>query len=72
MVQNSNSQLTQNIIALIYRVVSTQIVCTLQWIPTHLDIFGDEWADNLAKEARNCPQFSNSLILTDADAIARR
>ncbi|GFX45023.1 RNase H domain-containing protein [Trichonephila clavipes] len=37
-----------------------------------VDIFGNEQADNLAKEARNSPQLSNILTLTDADAIARR
>ncbi|GFY33349.1 hypothetical protein TNCV_1898011 [Trichonephila clavipes] len=29
-------------------------------------------ADNLAKEVRNSPELSNSLTLTDADALARR
>ncbi|GFW22426.1 hypothetical protein TNCV_1431771 [Trichonephila clavipes] len=32
----------------------------------------NEMADNLAKETQNSPQLSNRLILTDADAIARR
>ncbi|GFV30529.1 hypothetical protein TNCV_3730281, partial [Trichonephila clavipes] len=36
------------------------------------NIFGNEQADNLAKEARNPPQLSNSLTLKDVDAIARR
>ncbi|GFS96675.1 RNase H domain-containing protein [Trichonephila clavipes] len=66
-----NSQLTQDIIAHISRVFAAQRVCSLQWIPAQVDIFGYEQADNLVKEARNSPQLSNTLTLTDADAIAR-
>ncbi|GFU75845.1 hypothetical protein TNCV_1653031 [Trichonephila clavipes] len=68
----SNSQLTQDTIALINIVVATLITYTLQGIPAHIDIFFNEYADNLPKEARNSPQLSNSRTLTDADAIARR
>ncbi|GFT87872.1 hypothetical protein TNCV_799781 [Trichonephila clavipes] len=38
------------------------------WISQTSD---NEQADNLAKEARNSPQLSNCLTLTDADAIER-
>ncbi|GFS87434.1 hypothetical protein TNCV_207521 [Trichonephila clavipes] len=41
-------------------------------IPAHIDIFGNDQADNLAKEARNSTNLSNILTLTDADAKARR
>ncbi|GFU53855.1 RNase H domain-containing protein [Trichonephila clavipes] len=71
-IQRGNSQLTQDIIVLINRVVTAQRTCTLQWIPYHVDIFANKQADNLTKEARNSPQLSNSLTLTDAVAIARR
>ncbi|GFV44482.1 hypothetical protein TNCV_4737361 [Trichonephila clavipes] len=37
-----NSQLTQDIIALINRAVAAQGTCTLQWITSHVDIFGNE------------------------------
>ncbi|GFX68356.1 hypothetical protein TNCV_2817301 [Trichonephila clavipes] len=38
---------------------------------SHVNIFGNEQADNLSKEAQNS-QLSNNLTLTDADAISRR
>ncbi|GFY01598.1 hypothetical protein TNCV_2607821 [Trichonephila clavipes] len=46
-----------------------QISSTLQWIQTHVDIFRNEQADNLANEARNSPPLSNSF--TNVDTIAR-
>ncbi|GFU29070.1 uncharacterized protein TNCV_4836801 [Trichonephila clavipes] len=62
----SNSLLTQDIMALINREVDIQRTCTLHWIPSRVDIFGNELADNLAKETWNSPQISNSLTLADA------
>ena len=67
-----NSQLTQEIIVLVNRTVAVQSVCTLQQIPIHVDILGNEQADNLTKKVRNSPQLSSNLTLIDADAIARR
>ncbi|GFW75436.1 nuclear pore complex protein Nup214 [Trichonephila clavipes] len=58
-----NSQLTQDIIALINRVVAAQRTCTLQWILPHVDTFGNELSDNLVKETQNSPQLSNSLTV---------
>ncbi|GFW86571.1 hypothetical protein TNCV_4333551 [Trichonephila clavipes] len=49
---------------------AVQRICTLQWIPAHVDIFGNKQTDDLAKEALNSPQHPNSLTLTDADEIA--
>ncbi|GFW17101.1 RNase H domain-containing protein [Trichonephila clavipes] len=70
-IQRGSSQLKQDIISLLNRVFVAQRTCTLQWIPAHSDIFGNEHDDNLAKEARNSSEFSNSLTFTDADATAR-
>lgn len=67
-----NSQLTQDIILLLNKITTAQRTCILQWIPAHVGIDGNERADVLAKEARDDPQLSNSLTLTDADAVARR
>ncbi|GFX84336.1 hypothetical protein TNCV_4134471 [Trichonephila clavipes] len=63
--------MTHDIIALMNRVVACQRTCPLQGIPAHEDIFGNEQADNLAKEIRISSQLSNSRILSDADAIVR-
>ncbi|GFV51997.1 hypothetical protein TNCV_1323501 [Trichonephila clavipes] len=68
----SPEKLTHDRIYLINRVDAVQRTCILQWIPTHEDPFGNEPADNFAKEARNFPQLSNSLTHTDTDGITRR
>ncbi|GFY10094.1 hypothetical protein TNCV_1946391 [Trichonephila clavipes] len=60
--------MTQDVIDLVNRVVAAQRTCILQWIPAHVDMFGKEQAGNLAKEARNSSQLSNSLTFTDAIA----
>ncbi|GFT70589.1 RNase H domain-containing protein [Trichonephila clavipes] len=62
----------QAFVAATYPSFAAERTCTLQWISVHGDIVGNEQADNLAKEERNSLQLSNSLTLTDADALARR
>ncbi|GFV04622.1 hypothetical protein TNCV_294991 [Trichonephila clavipes] len=57
-----NSQLAQDIIALINRVVAVQRTCNCQWIPAHAKIFGNEQTDDLAKESRNSPLMANFPI----------
>ncbi|GFU92314.1 hypothetical protein TNCV_1338951 [Trichonephila clavipes] len=66
-----SSQLTQDTTVLINRIAAAQRTCILQRIPAHVDIFGNEQADKLAKEVQNFPQPSNDLTLTEADAISR-
>ncbi|GFV28094.1 hypothetical protein TNCV_677821 [Trichonephila clavipes] len=61
--QNSSLKRKRN------RVVAVQRTCTLQWLPAHADIFGNEQADSLAKEVRNFPHLSNNHTLSDDDAI---
>ncbi|GFV30850.1 hypothetical protein TNCV_4012841 [Trichonephila clavipes] len=70
--REDNFQPTKYIIVLNNRVVSAQRNCSLQWIPAYEDIFCLKQADNLAKTARNSPQLSDSLTLTDALALAIR
>ncbi|GFT21078.1 hypothetical protein TNCV_2581811 [Trichonephila clavipes] len=71
-IQKGNSQLTQDIIALLNGAVAATGTGPLQWIPTYVDMFGNEQNDNLAKEARNSLQLSRSLTFNDANAISRR
>ncbi|GFT25445.1 hypothetical protein TNCV_182591 [Trichonephila clavipes] len=58
-----NSQLTQDIIPIINKVVATQRPFTLQYIMAKIDILG-QW------QARNSPQLFHTL--TDGVVIARR
>ncbi|KAF8796655.1 hypothetical protein HNY73_001004 [Argiope bruennichi] len=65
-----NSQLTQDIILFLNEITKAQRTCILQWISAHVDIKGNEKVDILAKEARENPQPSYSLTVTDANVIA--
>ncbi|XP_054713646.1 uncharacterized protein LOC129223104 [Uloborus diversus] len=53
------------------QVIATNKSCTLQWIPAHVNILGNEKTDEVAKESRFYPLSSN-LPLIDADAVASR
>ncbi|GFW48733.1 uncharacterized protein TNCV_4243131 [Trichonephila clavipes] len=63
-----NSQLTQDKIAFINRVVATQRTCPLQRIPAPVNIFGNEKAKSLAREVKTIdicqlpPEESGCLI----------
>ena len=38
----------------------------LQWIPSHWDLYGNEMADQLAKEGSKLPQKDNSISFNQA------
>ncbi|GFN80094.1 RNA-directed DNA polymerase from mobile element jockey [Plakobranchus ocellatus] len=44
---------------------------TVQWIPSHIGIFGNEIADELANDGRGMPQPRKPLTLADARSILR-
>ena len=39
---------------------------TLQWIPSHCDLYGNEMADHLAKQGSKLPQEDNSISFNEA------
>ncbi|GFS87431.1 hypothetical protein TNCV_207501 [Trichonephila clavipes] len=55
LILRGNDQLTQDIIALVNRVIEVQRTDFLQCIPPHVDIFCHDLADRLAKETQNSP-----------------
>ncbi|GFS89205.1 hypothetical protein TNCV_1259411 [Trichonephila clavipes] len=47
-------------------------LCTLQWIPAHIDIEGNEMADSLANETRPLEPLTLSTTVFDANAVANK
>nr|XP_042911965.1 ribonuclease H-like [Parasteatoda tepidariorum] len=67
-IHNRNTSITPEINTLLHLL---NIRCTLQWIPAHVGIEGNECADALAKEARDDDQ-PRAVTCADANAVARR
>ncbi|XP_055928755.1 uncharacterized protein LOC129959884 [Argiope bruennichi] len=67
-IHNDKTTITQEINTLLHLL---NIPCTLQWIPAHVEIEGNECADALAKEACNEDQ-PRVVTCTDANTAARR
>ncbi|GFT81832.1 RNase H domain-containing protein [Trichonephila clavipes] len=63
--------LTQEINSLLFSIGTLGKSCTLQWIPAHVDIEGNEMADSLANEPRTLEPVTSSVMVFDANAYAR-
>ncbi|GFV65337.1 RNase H domain-containing protein [Trichonephila clavipes] len=71
-IQNGKCQISHKIIQSIDKIITERRSCTIQWIPAHVNILGNEKADELAKESRACPQSSNLSTPLDTNAVANR
>ncbi|GFT39261.1 RNase H domain-containing protein [Trichonephila clavipes] len=64
--------LTQEINSFLFSIGALGKSCTLQCIPAHLDIEGNEMADSFANEARTIEPVTSSTTVFDANAVANQ
>ncbi|GFT55053.1 RNase H domain-containing protein [Trichonephila clavipes] len=62
----------QEIISLLFSIGVLGKSCTIQWIPAHVDIEGEEIVDFLANEARTLEPLTSSTTVFDANAVAKQ
>ena len=60
-ITKGHSSITHEIISGLQDLQAINKNCTLQWIPAHAEIAGNENADKLAKESRNLNTNNNSV-----------
>ncbi|GFX45534.1 hypothetical protein TNCV_2740711 [Trichonephila clavipes] len=53
--RRASCQISHKIIESIHKIITEKRSCLLQWIPVHVNIFGKEKTDELAKESRAFP-----------------
>ncbi|GFV81637.1 RNase H domain-containing protein [Trichonephila clavipes] len=71
-IQKDKCQISFKIIQSVNKIIPGKRPCALQWISVHVNILGNEKADELAKESRVCLQTSNLTILINAREVANR
>ena len=65
--ENSKDQTIRKLSRTIGNVIADHnINITLQWIPGHTNIQGNERADTLAKQGARCPQLNNTATINTA------
>nr|XP_042905704.1 uncharacterized protein LOC122270829 [Parasteatoda tepidariorum] len=70
-IDNGETNVTSAINVLLEGLHGNGKSCLLQWIPSHVNIEGNESADSLAKEDRGADQPCTTITLADANAVAR-
>ncbi|GFX68050.1 transposable element Tcb1 transposase [Trichonephila clavipes] len=72
-IRNGRTNISCDIITLLEQLHHKRKSCTLQWIPAHVNIEGNECADiySLAKEARDIDHKCTTITLDDANAVAK-
>lgn len=61
----SENALIQDILLLLMRIKQKNKVVNFLWVPSHVGIFGNEMADQLAKEATTCQEYLETITHHD-------
>ncbi|GFW47349.1 hypothetical protein TNCV_335191 [Trichonephila clavipes] len=70
-IRNGETNISCDIITLLEQLHSKRKSCILQWLPAHVNIKGKEYADSLAKGARDIDHKCTTITLYDANAVAK-
>ncbi|GFY27544.1 RNase H domain-containing protein [Trichonephila clavipes] len=65
-------EVTQEINSLLFSIGALGKSCTLQWIPAHVDIEGNEMANSFGNEARTLEPVTSFTTVSDANALAKQ